>query len=567
MRYDRPPAGMRTTSSSRRRRLVIWGVFLLAAFAYRLGFGLCHEFFSDDETQIFLIGLRHVAGAWPYFGADVVWTQSQIPGGLLGLLVGVPMRIVAVPEAPFVLLNVLSMAALLLLAWYIRRRLPQLPPWLVCGWLMFIPWTLNYGTHVLNPDYLLCAAIVFFVGFFEAHSALSLGVVRMPLALAAMGAAFGWAMQMHMSWPLLGPFVLIILWQRLRKGVRELGSAIIWLAVGASVTGVFLVPTFWRYGILGGGGGTQRNLSLHVGSFDSLVSTLARMLSFPSLEVGRFLGIDTAHRLQLLVDHAWMIPCTAIVWAAGLAQPVWMAIQWFRRVPGSPQAWTVIKRLLVGSVLLVYLSYWLVMEPPQAHSFYVLAPIAFVYAFYCWAAVDSRRTRVLAAVVLCSSVVYHAGLALARAPERSLYRNREVAARAVTSRIGDVLGHRRPYAMEGAPSADVFAVGDEVAALRLVDPSWSPGVRGAVLWTMTLRNDSATNAYRDLQYDTVYRDAAGHVVDVYHDMLADIVQPGEAVRIVRINHGFKPPFASATLRVVRAQRLLPLRSLGTIFRP
>ena len=68
------------------------------------------------------------------------------------------MDLVAVPEAPFVLLNVLSLAGLALLAWYICRRLPELPRWLVWGWLLFVPWTLCYGTHVLNPDYVLCAA-------------------------------------------------------------------------------------------------------------------------------------------------------------------------------------------------------------------------------------------------------------------------------------------------------------------------------------------------------------------------------------------------------------------------
>ena len=89
-------------------------VALAALFTFRLLFGLSSEFFFEDETQIFLMGLRYYAtGHWPYFGPDVVWTRSEIPGALQALLVGVPLRIAPVPEAPFVLLNVLSTGALI----------------------------------------------------------------------------------------------------------------------------------------------------------------------------------------------------------------------------------------------------------------------------------------------------------------------------------------------------------------------------------------------------------------------------------------------------------------------
>ena len=67
---------------------------LAALFAFRLAFGLSSEFFFEDETQVFLIGLKHYAtGNWPFFGADVVWTRSEIPGALQGLLVSLPLRI------------------------------------------------------------------------------------------------------------------------------------------------------------------------------------------------------------------------------------------------------------------------------------------------------------------------------------------------------------------------------------------------------------------------------------------------------------------------------------------
>jgi len=71
-----------------------WPLILIALFAFRLWFGLSREFFFEDETQIFLIGFRYYAtGDWPFFGPDVVWTKSEIPGALQGVLVGLPLRI------------------------------------------------------------------------------------------------------------------------------------------------------------------------------------------------------------------------------------------------------------------------------------------------------------------------------------------------------------------------------------------------------------------------------------------------------------------------------------------
>ena len=577
-------ATTRTPAAPTRSRAVTvlaWTAFLLGAFAYRLGFGLLSEFWFEDETQVFLIGLRHHAtGAWPYFGADIVWTHSQIPGALLGLLVGVPMDIVPVPEAPFVLLNVLSLGALALLAWYICRRLPELPRWLVWGWLLFIPWTLQYSTHVINPSYVLCAAIVFFVGFFEALPRFSLRRVPRFAANFMMGAAVLWIMQIHMSWPLLVSFVLLALWtqfteggpagllrrrspdiggerRRAGRGLQQLGLAVLGLLAGSALTGSLLLPTFWNYGILGGSGDTHRNFTIHMQGGTALVTTLARVFSFASLEISRFLGLDTARRLQFLLAHPWLIPFTAVVFVAGIVQPVWMAASWFRTRSARAE-WSALKWLVVGTVLVVYFAYWFVIEPPQAHSFYLLAPLAFMYAFYCWSFVDSRRWRTVAAVVLACSLVYHAGVVIGRAPERSLYRNREVAAAAVLHKMPDVLGHRRGDAKEGAPPPDVFVQAPALTEVRLASATWSRGTAGMLLWTMRLENESATNAYRDVYYHATYRDTTGRLVGDYYNVIGEVLQPGESVTLQGVNHGFIPPFASAEIKLLRVERLVQL---------
>ena len=57
-----------------------WGLALSAAFLFRLGFGLCSEFWFEDETQVFLLGLRyHSTHAWPYFGPVAVTQSIEVP--------------------------------------------------------------------------------------------------------------------------------------------------------------------------------------------------------------------------------------------------------------------------------------------------------------------------------------------------------------------------------------------------------------------------------------------------------------------------------------------------------
>src|SRR5262245_28166112 len=438
-------------TTPRSRRVLIWGGALLAFFAFRLLYGLSSEFFFEDETQIYLMGLRHYAtGAWPYFGADVVWTKSVIPGALQALLVGVPLRIVPVPEAPYVLLNLLSMAALCAFAWYLTARLPGIPKWLVWGWLMTLPWTLEFSTHIINPSYLLAPALAFFLGFFESVPVFRIGRIPRPLSFALMGAAIAWVLQIHMSWPLLLPYAAFAWLSDRGRGIRALAVDALGFVFGFMLLAAFLVPTFVVYGMSGGTGGTLRNLRPHWVNPWIAVTTLARLFSFASLEIWRFMETDDGKRMMFLLRHLWIAPLAVVVWLASLWQPFWMAREWFRRRSGFAE-WGSLKWLVVATVGLVYASYWFVLEPAQAHAFYVVAPVGFLFAAYCWTFVDSPRWRQIAAALLAANILFHVGQAWVQTPERSLYRNREVVAAAIREKEPEMFAHRRAFAIDGGP--------------------------------------------------------------------------------------------------------------------
>ena len=115
----------------------------------------------------------------------------------------------------------------------------------------------------------------------EAWPALRIGRVPVPLAHASMGAALGWVMQFHMSWPLLLPFIAAAFFARAREGWRSSGVAAAAFCGGLVLTGAFIVPTWMTYGI--SAGGTGENVHFHWREpISTFFKTLARLLAFSS---------------------------------------------------------------------------------------------------------------------------------------------------------------------------------------------------------------------------------------------------------------------------------------------
>src|SRR6187551_3884169 len=89
------------------------GLIIIVAFLFRFIFGLNYDFWYVDNVQVYLIGLKfYTTGLWPYWGSDVVYYHSAIPGALQGLLVGLPFYLFEIPEAPVFFLNLLSLFSL-----------------------------------------------------------------------------------------------------------------------------------------------------------------------------------------------------------------------------------------------------------------------------------------------------------------------------------------------------------------------------------------------------------------------------------------------------------------------
>lgn len=432
--------------SRTRRRLFF--VMLCTAFLFRLAFGLCSQFRADDERQVYLIGLKfYSTGAWPYFGPDVA-SGVQVPGALQGLLVGLPLFAARVPEAPFVLLNLLSFASLCLFAWYCTRRLPGSPVWFVWGWLLTAPWTLNFSTHIVNPSYVLPGAILFFVGALETYPATRKGLVPTAWANFMMGFALLWVMQLHLSWVVLVPFLLTSVYFQLRERGAKIIAPLGWLACGAALSGCLLAPTLLRYGLTEGSGGAGGMFAFNAANLPRVLNPVegvpARFLSLASFELARFIGRDTAERLAFLREQAWLVPFTLFVGAVGLLQPAATIVLWFRKRQ-MREDWPAVKWLALLTVVLLCALFLFTPKAPASHTFYVTFPVAAIYAFYCWdALLASRGWRVFAAIFLACGIVFHMGLAAHNFSRISLYADRATAQSAISSKNYQLLGERRP---------------------------------------------------------------------------------------------------------------------------
>ncbi|HOY31162.1 MAG TPA: hypothetical protein PKW80_04720 [Bacteroidales bacterium] len=418
-----------------------WPALLLFLFLLRLAYGLCSEFWFPDELQVYLIGLKYYAtGNFPYFGPDVVYTETQIPGGLQGLLVGLPFHILNIPEAPFILLNILSFSVLCLLAVYLRKKFPEIPVWFTWVWLLTCPWTMNFSTHVLNPSYVLFGAVLFFIGFFEVVPGLGIGFIKIRLAFLMMGFALFWIFQLHMSWVLLIPFILAAFWFSFKKNKMVLLTFIIGCLISAST----LIPTLVVYGFHFGDGSASENIVFNFSNAKEIIALLFRYISFAANEIPRFIDTDGESKIRFFMDYWPAAPFIIFVILIGFLQTGYLIIAFFRRNPKSDFIW--VRWLAFSAMIYTYLSFLFSVKGPSSHTFYVLFPLVMIYSFYCWEPLFRKRWfTVIMAVMLLSGIITNITLAVHNYHLKSMYKNRELPLKAIQEKDYHVLGERRSF--------------------------------------------------------------------------------------------------------------------------
>lgn len=424
-----------------RYRQVFFILFLILVFFFRLMYGLFSEFWEEDELQVYLIGLKfYTTGVVPHYGPDVVYTNTQLPGALQGILIGLPFFLLKIPEAPYIFLSLLSFSALCLLAVYIRKRIPEIPGWFTWSWIMLCPWTVNYSNHVVNPSYVLPAAILFFIGFFEVIPRLRSGFIEYKPAMFLIGFSLFWIFQLHKSWILLVPFTVIALWYAYRNSK----SSILNFLTGCLVTGCMLLPILidWMNGIVGQTGGSV--ITFNPKNITTILTVLARYLSLASFEVPGFIDSLNKNRMAFLHTYYLVSPFVIVTALIGLAQPFYLTAGFFHKNPSL--IFPLVKRIALLTFLLVWLSFFFSVKGPSSHTFYLVFPVVMIYSFYCWLPLFQKKWfRFLMIVMLVSGVITHSAIAHRNMIKRSMYLNREKPAAAIKEKDYHILGERRAF--------------------------------------------------------------------------------------------------------------------------
>jgi hypothetical protein len=422
---------------------LITAALLALAFCFRLFFGLASDIWFIDQQQVYLIGLKFYAtGLWPFFGPDVAG-GIQLPGALQGLAVGLPLALCPLPESPYVLLALLSFGSLCLFAWYCSKRLPDFPGWIIYGWLLTAPWVMNWSTNIDNASYALAGSLVFFTGFLEAIPGFSLKLIRPSWAFFLMGVGLFWCAQFHLSCVILVPFALAAFyfsWKSARpESPRRAGSFL----AGSLATGIFLIPTFWVYGLEKGLGHTADAVQFNSSNFADFFTILFRYVFLAACEIPRFIGANTTERWAFLKDHPFTAPFAVIAGILGAVQGLSLPALWFRKKHPSA-AWPKVKLLFLLTFLLIFFSFLFSIKPPAAHTYLIVLPVAMLYGFYAFFPLAGRKWfRVLAGVLMACNLLFHAGLAAHNFKTKSLYKDRALFTKAIAEKNYHLLGERR----------------------------------------------------------------------------------------------------------------------------
>lgn len=424
---------------------------LLAAYLFRLGFGLTMPFWSPDEIQTYLIGLKaYTTDTWPYYGPDVNGSETsystQIPGALEGLLISVPIRVIAIPEAPYIFLNLLSLFAIALFAWYCSKKVPNISPWFIFASLVVLPWDLHESTSIINPSWCLFGSILFYIGFFETVPGFKMGVLRPWQANTLMGFAILWVMQFHMSWMYLTGFLGLSWLLQLREKPSSVIPAVGFAALGALPAFAFMFPTLLKFGIPQGHGGTGFASSFNFGNFVQFFPILARYLTLACYEMPRYLGLTTPLRLQFLNSSPFLLIPGAFLWLVGLLQALLLFIFWFRK-KNELKDWPILRRLLLANLLMVWVSFWFTVKWPLSHIYYINFPLIFLYSLYVYHHFASDpQWKTLARVYLSAAFIFQISYACRNYYSQfSLYHDRPRVVQAIEKKDYHIVGERRAY--------------------------------------------------------------------------------------------------------------------------
>ncbi len=423
-------------------------LLIIIIVVFRFVYSLTTEFWFKDEDvlQIYLIGLKSfTTHTFPYFGADLVYNGAQIPGGLQGFIVSALWYVWKIPEAPFIVLNIVLTVSLGLLAWYLSKRIQDVSRTFIWIYVFLIPWSICYFTRVINPSHVIPGAILFFIGIFEIYPSVRKNILPQWLCFYFLGFGILWIFQLHMSWVLLGPFTAVAFYFLMRtKNIRVILKSTVSFLLGCLTTGSLLIPTLINYGLSAQKGKSVSGMvELHPENAANILKILSTFLAYGSFDVSRFIGGNSDERVLFLKDYLWAAPFTVFVALVGLAQALFLIYTFFRK-KGDEVMLRNVSHLTIGSFLLFFVMSLFSRVPPPSHAAVLFFPMLVLYSLYAYGPI-LKKVWVLRSfyIAFSSAVIMYIAIALNNYQTISMYKNREVIVKALDQDDYRLVGKRR----------------------------------------------------------------------------------------------------------------------------
>ena len=473
---------MKLFPQSKQAKIALIFLVLLLAFLFRLGFGLALPFWPEDQLQAYLVGLKcYTTDTWPFFGPDLGGSETnhynQIPGALEGLVVALPLKVLPIPEAPFIFLNLITLFAIALFAWYCSKRLPRLSLPFIFTLLVVLPWTLHENAGMITRSWCLFSSLLFFVGFFESLPGFSLKILSPQQSNALMGFALLWHAQFHMSWVYLAAFFGLSLILQGKQKISSVFTAVLYFFLGSLPMAALILPTFIQYHGFPHGNNSGSYATLFCWeNFKQFFTILARWLSLPSFEMPFFLdtpgvpgfdnwgtasgphwdgwswfpsfqpGHSTHARIEFLMGSPFMFYPGIFLWIAGLLMAIALLILGFKN-HHELKEWNQVRSLALFTFAIVWVSFWFTYKWPLSHIYYdAIFPMVFLYSLYCWNVLaPSKGWRIFAVVLLAAAIVFQTAYAWRIHPIYSIYKDRDKLVRAIQEKNYHIVGERRAF--------------------------------------------------------------------------------------------------------------------------
>lgn len=264
----------------------IIGLIILLLLIFRIFLGIQINFSHEDYQQIYLMGLENAfSNQWSYWGPDVVWSKTRLPGALQGLLGGIPIRLTGHPYAPIIFSNIISAAGLLLMSFYTKKRFPQFSLYFLIPFFLLLPFYLFHGVVMLNTAYLIFSGALLFIPVFELFIYRDQMVLKNPAYyFLAIGFSLLFTYQLHLTWVMYIPFIIVLFYLEWKRNSSLWWKPLLYFSIGGIIAGATLFPTLFTYfGAIFNN--VDGNLAFKPERLGSIFDLLIRYFTFATFDV------------------------------------------------------------------------------------------------------------------------------------------------------------------------------------------------------------------------------------------------------------------------------------------